>query len=37
MRDKNPLFFLNDINESLERILEYTNKLTLEEFLLGNL
>lgn len=37
MKNKNPLFFLNDIKESLEKILEYTNKLSFEEFLSSNI
>ncbi len=37
MKNKNPLFFLHDIKESLEKIFEYTNKLGFEEFLSSNI
>lgn len=33
MKNKNPLFFLNDINESLDKIFNYTNGLTFSEFI----
>ena len=30
MKNKNPLFFLNDIKESLEKIFQYTSNLSFE-------
>ena len=37
MKNKNPLFFLNDIKESLEKIFQYTSNLSFKEFLSSNI